>query len=136
MLSPKHKKLWLGFLHPGLPVKVILYVGAIVVEQIALDLRLPWIFRSGSKTIPILIGTSKVDMFIHLLPGNSYGLVRLLDTPAALADEIRVGLISVCGLENGNERTRVQPILEISQGSWPFLRISYFETPTAANSFK
>jgi hypothetical protein len=40
VLSPKHEKLRLSFLHPHLPFGVGVYVGSIVVEQVALDLRL------------------------------------------------------------------------------------------------
>ena len=51
VLTPNDKERRLGFLHPGLPFRVRLNVGAIVVEQVTLNLRLPRAVQNAYSSV-------------------------------------------------------------------------------------
>jgi hypothetical protein len=42
VLAPENQKLWLRLLEPCLPLRISIDVRAVVIEEIALNLRLPW----------------------------------------------------------------------------------------------
>jgi len=42
VLAPENQKLWLRLLEPCLPLRISINVRAVVIEEIALNLRLPW----------------------------------------------------------------------------------------------
>ena len=52
MFSPDHKQARLFLAHPCLPLGISLDVCAVVVEQIALNLRLTWLAQEGKLICP------------------------------------------------------------------------------------
>ena len=47
VLAPEHQKPRLRLLHPRLPLRIGIDIRAVVVEEIALNLRLPWCVQKG-----------------------------------------------------------------------------------------
>src|SRR5438034_4383668 len=47
VLTPNHQQARLLFAHPCLPLWIRVYISSVIVEQIALNLRLSWLVQKG-----------------------------------------------------------------------------------------